>query len=182
MPMNVAVVTNITPSHIDVAVGRRSVRVGGEARNPPHEHEAISDDERSRFLSAIREYLEGKSGLYLARTGGVVASQWQTGGGPNVQTRFSPAGQKSTRPRAAWTSLLLDLSSDAASLSSGGAASNAHAARARGKSNATRDRRFMDSSLGWRALPSQASCLGVRHHGAADDGCSRRLPRQCGIV
>jgi hypothetical protein len=81
--MSVAVVTNITPSHIDVAIGQRSLRVDGEAnienpqapyfvfsnsirtRDLPHGHEPISDDERTLVLSAIREYLESKGMKYI---------------------------------------------------------------------------------------------------------------------
>lgn len=82
-PMSDAAVTGISPSHIDVMVGNRRLRVGGEANiekpqapyfvfsdtivawEPPHDHEAISIEDKELIVRAIREHLETKGMAYI---------------------------------------------------------------------------------------------------------------------
>jgi hypothetical protein len=79
----VTTVTYVSPSHIDVQVGHRRVQVGGEANvtkpqapyfvfsdtirgwQAPHEHDAMSADDKESILRAIREHFEQKGMSYI---------------------------------------------------------------------------------------------------------------------
>lgn len=81
--MALATVTYVSPSHLLVELGGRTVRVSGEANIarpeapyfvfsdtirawlPPHERDPLSADDRSAILAAIRAYLEAKSTAYV---------------------------------------------------------------------------------------------------------------------
>jgi hypothetical protein len=83
VPTGAAVVTNITPNHIMVQVGGRTVKVGGEALilrpeapyfvfseairawQPPHEHEVFSAEDRDDVLRAVRDYMEKHNISYV---------------------------------------------------------------------------------------------------------------------
>jgi hypothetical protein len=78
-----AQVKYVSPSHIDVELGGRVVRVEGEAHlprpeapyfvfsnsirafQPPHASDPLSDEDRAAVLDAIRAHLEARKTAYV---------------------------------------------------------------------------------------------------------------------